>query len=289
MQIYNNKCKGGDKVENRLILPSASGLLDCFNTRLTLYYKKESMCCLQSDCDNLLLLALFSFFYKYISKNNCDPFCHYTFKMSDFKRYAGYCGGGKSKDLCAELIKLSEVGYVWEYSPEEKIFDISFSDTRTFATVSSKYFGKIIEYMRSFHSLKNKWGNKIILKGKSTYSSAVYTSIIRERNKSAVEICIELVKVIERRGHLDLEKGQTAHISIPTLISRCPSLSRQLKEKEGKEQNRIVKTAIYKGIELMKIHTAVYESFEGLEFLLPENIRVKGEDLINIKYIRRNV
>ena len=66
--------------------------------------------------------------------------------MADFKRYTGYCGGGKSADLCAELIKLSEVGYVWEYSPEDKIFDISFTDTRTFATVSSKYFGKIISY-----------------------------------------------------------------------------------------------------------------------------------------------
>ncbi len=270
-----------------LVVPTCSGVLDCFNIRLTRYYKKESMCCLQSDCDNLLILALFSYFYTSIAKNNLDPFCHYTFKMSEFKRYIGYVGGSKGKDLCAELIKLSEVGYVWEYSPEDKIFDIFFTDTRTFATISSKYFGNIISYMRSFHSVKNKWGNKIIFKGKSNYSSAVYTSILKERSVSAVEICIELVKVIERRGHL--EKGQTAHISIPTLISRCPSLSRQLKEKEGKEQNRIVRTAIYKGLELMKVHTSIYESFEGLEFLLPENIRVKGEDLINIKYIRRNV
>lgn len=248
----------------------------------------ESMCCLQSNCDNLLLLALFSFFYKYISRNNLDPFCHYTFKVSEFKRYLGFVGGSKGKDLCSELIKLSEVGYVWEYSPEDKIFDISFTDTRTFATVSSKYFGNIISYMRSKHSDRNKWG-KIISKGESSYSSAVYTSIIKQRNVSAAEICIELVKVIERRGHLDLEKGQTAHISIPTLISRCPSLSKQLKEKEGKEQNRIVKTAIYKSLELMKVHTSIYESFEGLEFLLPENIKVKGEELINIKYIGRNV
>lgn len=274
---------------DRLVVPTASGVLDCFNTRLTRYYKKESMCCLQSDCDNLLLLALFSYFYIYVSKNNLDPFCHYTFKMAEFKRYIGYNGGGKSADLCSELVKLSEVGYVWEYSPEEKIFDISFTDTKTFATVNSKYFGKIISYMRSYHSVKDKWGNRIIWKGKSTYSSMIYTSILKQRSVSAVEICIELVKVIERRGQLDLEKGQTAHISIPTLISRCPSLSRQLKEKEGKEQNRIVKTAIYKSLEIMKEHTSIYKCFEGLEFLLPENIKVKGEDLINIKYIGRNI
>lgn len=274
---------------DRLIVPSCSGVLDCFNTRLTRYYKKESMCCLQSDCDNLLVLALFSYFYTYVAKNNLDPFCHYTFKMSEFKRYIGHIGGSKGIDLCNELIKLSEVGYVWEYSPEEKIFEISFTDTRTFATVSSKYFGNIISYMRSFHSVKNKWGNKIILKGKSTYSSMIYTSILKQRNVSSVEICIELVKVIERRGHLDLEKGQTAHISIPTLISRCPSLSSQLKEKEGKEQNRIVKTAIYKSLEIMKEHTSIYECFEDLEFLLPENIKVKCEDLINIKYKERVV
>ena len=60
------------------------------------------MCCIQGDCDNLLLLALFSFFYTYISRNNLEPFCHYTFKMSEFKRYIGYVGGSKSKDLCNE-------------------------------------------------------------------------------------------------------------------------------------------------------------------------------------------
>lgn len=273
---------------DRLIIPSYSGLLDTFNSRYTKYYKKESLCCVQGECDNLLLLALFSYFYIYVSRNKLDPFCHYTFKMADFKRYTGYCGGGKSADLCSELVKLSEVGYVWEYSPEEKIFEISFTDTRTFATVSSKYFGKIIEYMRSFHSFKTVTG-QVILKGQSTHSTMVYTSILKQRSVSAVEICIELVKIIERRGHLDLEKGQTAHISVPTLIKRCPTLYRQISNKPIKEQNRIVKTAINKGLELMKVHTDLYKCFVGLEFILPEKISVKSEELINIKYKERVV
>lgn len=273
---------------DRLIIPSCSGVLDCFNTRLTRYYKKESMCCLQSECDNLLLLALFSYFYIYVSRNKLDPFCHYTFKMADFKRYIVYVGGSKSKDLCSELIKLSEVGYLWEYSPEDKVFDISFTDTRTFATVSSKYFGKIIEYMRSFHSFKTVTG-QVILKGQSTHSTMIYTSILKQRSVSAVEICIELVKVIERRGHLDIEKGQTAHISVPTLIKRCPTLYRQISSKPIKEQNRIVKTAIYKSLELMKVHTDLYKCFVGLEFILPDKISVKSEELINIKYKERVV
>lgn len=273
---------------DRLVIPSFSGLLDCFNSRYTKYYKKESLCCVQGDFDNLLLIALFSYFYTYISLNNLDPFCHYTFKMSDFKRYIGYVGGSKSKDLCSELIKLSEVGYVWEYSPEEKLFDISFTDTKTFATVNSKYFGKIIEYMRSFHSFKTVTG-QVILKGQSTHSTMVHTSILKQRSVSAVEICIELVKVIERRGHLDLEKGQTAHISVPTLIKRCPTLYRQISNKPIKEQNRIVRTAINKGLELMKVYTDLYKCFVGLEFILPEKISVKSEELINIKYKERVV
>lgn len=274
---------------DRLIIPSFSGLLDCFNSRYTKYYKKESLCCVQGDFDNLLLIALFSYFYIYVSRNNLDPFCHYTFKVSEFKRYIGYKNGGKSADLCSELIKLSEVGYVWEYSPEEKIFEISFTDTKTFATVSSKYFGNIISYMRSYHSVKDKWGNRIIWKGKSTYSSMIYTSILKQRSVTAVEICIELVKVIERRGQLDIKKGQTAHISVPTLIKRCPTLYRQISNKPIKEQNRIVRTAIIKGLELMKVHTDLYKCFVGLEFMLPDKISVKSEDLINIKYIERVV
>ena len=278
----------GDKTGDRLVILSLSGLLDAFNSRYTKYYKKESLCCVQGDFDNLLLIALFSYFYIYVSRNNLDPFCHYTFKVSEFKRYIGYNGGGKSADLCNELIKLSKIGYVWQYSPEDKIFEISFTDTRTFATVSSKYFGNIISYMRSFHSFKTVTG-QVIQKGQSTHSTMIYTSILKQRSVSAVEICIELVKVIERRGHLDLEKGQTAHISVPTLIKRCPTLYRQISSKPIKEQNRIVKTAIYKSLELMKVHTDLYKCFVGLEFILPDKISVKSEELINIKYKERVV
>jgi hypothetical protein len=67
----------------------------------------------------------------------------------------------------------------------------------------------------------------------------IYTSILKERSITAVEICIELDKVIERRGQLDIGKGQTAHISVPTLIKRCPTLYRQISNKPIKEQNRI--------------------------------------------------
>ena len=95
--------------------------------------------------------------------------------------------------------------------------------------------------------------------------------------------------MIERRGQLDIEKGQTAHISVPTLIKRCPTLYRQISNKPIKEQNRIVKTAINKGLELMKIHTDLYKCFVGLEFILPEKISVKSEELINIKYKERVV
>lgn len=266
---------------DRLIIPSCSGgVLDCFNMRISRFFKKESMCCLQGDCDNLLVLGLFSFLYKQPINEDCT----YTFKIADFKKYIGFSGGGKGKDLKAELLKLSQVGYVWQYSPEENLIQVAFNETGTFATVSSTYFDNIKTIMSGAKAIRNKWG-KVMIAGRSAYSSMVYTSILKERSISAVEVVIEFVKLIERRG--PLEEGQTAHISVLSLAERCPTLYKQLQKKQVKEQNRILKLALEKSIELMKIHTDIFKCFEDLKFIFPEKITFSNESVINIIYSRR--
>lgn len=238
------------------------------------------MCCLQGDCDNLLVLALFSFLFK----KPTDKPCTYTFKIGDFKKYIGFSSGGKSKDIKAELVKLSQVEYMWQFSLEENLIQVAFNETGTFATVSSIYFNRIHNIMSGEKAIRNKWG-KVMIAGKSAYSSMVYTSILKERNVSAVEIVIEMVKLIERRGHL--EEGQTAHISVLSLAERCPTLYKKLQKKQVKEQNRILRSALEKSIDLMKIHTDMYKCFEDLKFIFPEKITFSNESVINIIYSGR--
>lgn len=238
------------------------------------------MCCLQGECDNLLVLALFSFLYK----KPTDKPCTYTFKIADFKKYIGLSSGGKSKDIKAELVKLSQAEYMWQFSSEENLIQVAFNETGTFATVSSTYFDRIHNVMSGQKAVRNRWG-KVKIAGKSSYSSMVFTSILKERSISAVEVVIEFVKLIERRGQL--EEGQTAHISVLSLAERCPTLYKQLQKKQVKEQNRILKLALEKSIELMKIHTDIFKCFEDLKFIFPEKITFSNESVINIIYSRR--
>ncbi len=254
------------KIEkHNLVIPSCAGVLDCFNNKLTKYYCKESMCHLQGKCDNLLVLALFSFVYQ----NKGLKSSPYTFKLSDFKKYIGFVGGGKSKNIQQELLKLCEIGYVWQYVPEDRLIEIAF--TGNMATVSSTYFNHLYKHMSEQTS--------------SSYSSMVSTTILKERNKGAVEITIELVKLIERRGQI--RENQTAEISIPTLIERCSTLYEQVKGKGVKEQNRVVKTSLFKALDLLRVHTQVYACFKELEIYLPEKINLRKENKLSIKLDRR--
>lgn len=269
---------------DKLIIPSCSGLLDCFHTQADDSLRQESICWLTTkDCDNLLITALFSFYY-IATKNLACPPDTITFKMSELKRFLGYSQGGKSKDLKAELLSHCKVGYIWDQTPCESLIKINFNSTQTLVTMESEYFVSIKDLMKENYSVRDKRGN-ILYKGKSSYSSLVYVSILKERNIPAVEIVIELVKLIERRG--PLSEGQTAHLAIPTLIGRCPTLSNQLESKEVKEQNRILRKALEKALGLLKIHTDVYNCFVNLEVEIPHTVSVRGNEVIVVRYERR--
>ena len=270
---------------DKLIIPSCSGLLDCFHTQQDSSLKKESICWLTTkDCDNLLITAIFSFYYIKTKNLACPP-ATITFKVAELKRFLGFTGGGKSRNLKAELLSLCKVGYIWDQTTYESLIKINFNSTQTLVTMESEYFVSIKDLMKENYSVRDKRGN-ILYKGKSSYSSLVYVSILKERNIPAVEIVIELVKLIERRG--PLSEGQTAHLAVATLISRCPTLSNQLEGKEVKEQNRVLRKALDKALDLLKTYTDAYSCFVGLEVEIPHIVSVKGNEVIVVRYERRD-
>lgn len=265
----------------RLAIPSCSGLLDCFNTRQTTY-SSPSICCLQGNGTTLMVLALFSFIYQNFFPSST---CTYTFKTSSYKKFLGYTEGGKSKSIVNQLETLPSFGYLWNDDTYKQLLTVSFNDTKTLITVQSAYFQNIFQQMKIRSGTYDRWGRKTRT-GSSTYSSLVYTSILKERNISAVETTIELVKLIERRG--PLEQGQTAHLSTLSLVERCPDLYRRVTAtRENKEVNRILRITLSKGLELLRTHTDIYDVFEGLEFIVPDKVVLSKECLLQIKYDRR--
>lgn len=274
------KVVGVIEKEKRLIIPSCSGLLDCFNNRLTRYHSAESMYCLQGEVNTPLVIQLFSYIYtQHFTPSAPATWC---FKTSGFKQYIGYTEGSKSKDLFGQLSELSSLTYLYKHIGQGRAVEVTFNEKKTYMTVQSKYFEEIYAAMKIV--LGNKNGAKLSI-GRSAYSSMVYASIFKERNIGACEIAIELCRLIERRGHL--EKGEFAHISMATLSERCPTLHTRLKNTVPKEGNRVFRTALTKGLELLEKYTSIYECFVGLKIIIPEKIQVTKECEIKIFYNKR--
>ena len=221
-------------------------------------------------------MAVFSFIY--LNPEYSISTATWEFKLSFFKKYIGYVGGGKSNDLPTRMLNASKSSYMWEYKIFKSVMDIRFSSDKRVVTVQSDYFALLMGHMSKFRADRNKWGKKIS-KGKPTYSSMVFTSILKERNTPSVEITIELVKLIERRGHLLL--NENAHISLQALVERCPTLHMQVQNAaEVKEKNRIMKVAVYKSMELLNKHTEIYSHFEGLTVTLPIKFSVSKDNIL---------
>ena len=81
-------------------------------------------------------------------------------------------------------------------------------------------------------------------------------SIVKERNKRAVEIVIVVVTTIEQAGKY------TPHLKAKTIIERIPQLQESLdKAKTNSDKNKILKRAFTKAWELLwKCHTSDYRS-----------------------------
>lgn len=271
-------------MRSRLVIPSCSGVLDCFNNKYSRYYSAESKYCLQGKINTPILTTLFSFIFT----NRLSPIepSTWAFKVADYKRFIGYKQGSKSKDVCSLLQELSALEYLCDHVPCGKAITVSLNSTRTVATVKSPYFAEIFAHLKSVYGEYNKYGKKIA-HGRSAYSTMVYADICKERNVSAVEIVIELCRLTERRG--PLEKGEYAHIGMVSLAERCPTLYARLEKSIPKERDRLLKNALEKALELLEMYTSIYECFEGLRFELPTKITLKKESELKIFYNKRLV
>ncbi len=255
-----------------LVIPSCSGLLDCFNNKKN-RYSRESLCHLVTDnaINTIFIISLFSYIYHNCNRKGTDT---YEIKLSTLKHFRKQVHGSKAFDIKAELENLNEINCYWHDLDIDKLAIVEIDGRK--ATVQSRYFS---ELYKSMHYLtKREDGTH-----SSSYTSLIGTDILKERNHGAIEITIEICKLVERRGAL--AEGQTAHLAINTLIARCSTLSFKIDNaKTVSRKNEILRDDLRKAMELLRNRTRIYEVFEDLEIDIPERLAVNKEEKIEITH-----
>lgn len=260
-----------------LVIPSCPGLLDCFNTRKN-RYSRESLCHLVTDTaiNTIFIISLFSYIYHYCDRKNTDT---YLIVLSKLKHFRKQTHGSKGFDIKKELENLNNIGCYWQDLDIEKLATVEIDGRK--ATVHSEYFSELYKAM---HFLTKREDNT----NSSSYTSLISTDILKERNHGAIEIVIEICKLVERRGALAY--GETAHLAINTLISRCSTLSFKIDNaKTISRKNEILRDDLSKAMELLKGKTKIYKVFDDFKIDLPERLAVNRDGNLEITHKGRNL
>ncbi len=262
------------EIKCNLVIPSCSGLLDCFNTS-TGGYGHYSLCHLLVDdelgVNTMMLISLFSFIYYHCERSETGV---YQFKMADFKRYRHHTHGKYAIDIAAELKGLESVDCVFQ--------DI----VRSFASVNIK--GRHVKikspYIKDLINAMNTLTLKVDGKHKPSYTSLVKSSILKERSHSRAEIIIEICKLVERRGQSEY-KMHTSNIKVENLLKRCPTLLKRWKNApSNSRRNHIIREDVTKALELLEKHTKLHQEFKAVQVMLPKRTEIDMDAVIEIKH-----
>lgn len=270
-------------IKDYLIIPSVNGLLDCFNTQVNKYTgDTNSLCHLLPQEDrcisSVILLGLFSYLYHYSNMHNDTPI---EFRTEDFRKWIGYSRGGKSFDIKSELIQFNDALFHWNGSEAKQVAEIEIVGRTT--RLNSLYFKNLVLAMRALseRELITKSGFTI-RRHTSAYVSLVKASIVSDSNKAAIEIVIELCKLVERRG---THYHSSAHITVKTLIDRCATLRYKIETaKDNSRKNQIVRDDFSRALLLLESKTTLYEAYIDVEIEVVGKLSTTENGKIIIKH-----
>ena len=92
-----------------------------------------------------------------------------------------------------------------------------------------------------------------------SHTYLVKSSIMKERNKRAVEIVCAIVTLIEQAG------DNVPNIKFQTLVDRCPSLKNTLDAASPTNRNTILRRTFTKAWELLRTQTHLEEAYPGIQ------------------------
>lgn len=266
-----------------LVIPSCVGLLDCFNTQPCSYAgDADSLCHLLQQEDrpisNIILLGLFSYLYH---NRNLYGNEQADFKTEDFRKWIGYSRGGKSFDIKQELLRFNDVQFWWQGSDAKQVAQVKLIGRTT--RIKSLYFKNVFLAMKALteRELITKSGFTI-RRHTSAYVSLVKASIVSDSNKSAIEIVIELCKLVERRG---THYHSSAHITAKTLIDRCATLRWKIETaKDNSRKNQIVRDDFSRALLLLESKTTLYEAYIDVSIKVVGKLSVTDTGKIIVKH-----
>lgn len=243
-------------LKNKLIVPTVPHTLDCFNTSTSTYSNGASRFHLALAPVNILfIIGLYSFLYQ-----NCNTYDDevYIINPESLREFLGFSRGGKSKNIRQELARLQEM----KCFIDNKEFPLAaVSPEGRLLVVHSTYFHELSKAMRSFAQRPDgSMGSR--------YTSLIYADICKVKRKASAEVCIELCKLMERRG---CTNAAPVHISIKTLVTRCPHLRQGLYDAPtNSRRNQVLRQSLSEGIQLIASHTTAYQEYRDLSIVPPE-------------------
>ena len=266
-----------------LVIPSCSGLLDCFNSQTCKYASDaDSLCHLiqaeDRSISNVILLSLFSYLYHTGNLHNDTSI---EFKTEDFRKWLGYSRGGKSFDIKSELLGFNDLRFSWNNSEPRQVGQVEVIGRQT--RVDSVYLRNIVMAMQAMTEIEivTRKGYHI-RRHSSSYVSLVKADIISDSNKSAIEIVIEICKLIERRG---THYHCSAHITVRTLIDRCSTLRYKIETaKDNSRRNQIIRDDFSRVLLLLESKTSLYDAYIDVQIEVIGKLSVTEQGKIEIKY-----
>lgn len=177
----------------------------------------------------------------------------------------------KSYSQLTGVLKVYEAGKIY-YNKYAAMVWMGYDDKTCTLRFSSPYFNMLIKYIYQKSFQKDGRGN---IKQKSdgtpfmlpNHSYLIKPSIVKERNRNAVEIVCIIVTLIEQTG---TGTGSPPHISAQTIVDRCPNLKNAIKSASAPDKNKYLKRAFKRAWELLRTQTYIEDVYKNIR--IPERI-----------------
>jgi len=203
-----------------------------------------------------------------------------TMDIADLAEYMGLQRNLNKQDLGRLLDKLQSyhniVGVVHSTrngKPVKSYYQVlnfeKYEDKSRTVTFSSPYMNYVIKTLSNLAIRKTKGGKKQLKKSGEplrlpTHSYLIDSSIVKERNKAAVENVIILVQGIEQAG------GKGYHIAASTLVERNVQLAERL-EADPQHRAQLLKRVFTKTWELLRDKTKLAEVYKNIQLPEPDD------------------
>ena len=206
-----------------------------------------------------------------------------TFYIPDFIKAAGITSNANRDTVRGIIKKIEEysgilgivkehhIGYGSSYAYYPVMVFIGYDEADNTITFTSPFLNRIaqktlydsIRYDRQGNVMRSKSGRLNML---PSHSYRMDSSILKERNKRAIEVACMVAALIDKAG------SGTAHIRFRTIIERFEQLKQDIENASSTyNRNRILKTTFSKAWEFLAKYSDLSEKYKNIKLPDPDD------------------